>query len=80
MSVTVCTMPGCQTSAGCKCGTWFARWERTIKMMPRDKRPAQPDPLVLTTHTEIIFGGFRLSPGTYQVRKIDNDEIAEPNF
>lgn len=61
--------------------SFITRWERTIKKMPRGEKPSHPDPLILTTHTEIIFGAIRLGPGTYQVRKIDDDEIDdEPKF
>lgn len=60
---------------------FFSRWERTIKQMPRDRRPPDPDPMILTTATEIIFGGIRLSPGTYQVRRIADEDVGdEPAF
>lgn len=58
--------------------SFLTKWENVIKRMPLSLRT--PEPLVLTTHTEIIFGGIRLSPGTYLIQKIENPEHDDPPF
>ena len=60
--------PGCTTDP-----KWCKEFEAELKRV-------RAQPRRLTTHTEIIFGGIRLDPGTYEVKLLSREPEPDPQF